>query len=722
MDVKHSDIKKEYSYLVPEDMVNDLSVGDVVQVPFVNSQVSGVVKAISSEEEPAFNLKSIIGKTGISIPLDLMELASKLSSYYGTAEIDFLKLMQPPKVQEKGIRIFSIAKKDCSFSSRAVNQKKVYDAMMKFGPGSAQDISGWTELSLTSVQAALLELIKKGIIKKDTKRIFRKYITGRINISAKKILPNEEQLAAVNSIYKNYITGLRKPVLLYGVTGSGKTEVYLRVIEKLLEHNKSVIMLVPEISLTPQMVAIFQNRFPEKIAVLHSRLSPGERFDEWQRIAKGDAKIVIGARSAIFAPVKALGLIIIDEEHESSYKQMEYPYYDARTVAKMRVEQNKALLIMGSATPSIESYYNVAQRSYMLVKLLKRATGKPLPHVELIDMKEELKAGNHSIFSRKLIDCMRQELDAQRQVILFLNRRGHSTFIICRECGFSLKCPHCDISLTYHFNSKIAKCHYCGYQVTAPDLCPRCGSEKIRYFGAGTEKVEQEIKRFFPDVRTLRIDADSTAKKGALEEMILSFGEGKAQVLIGTQYIAKGLDFPRVSLVGIISADTALNMPDFRAAERTFQLITQVAGRAGRGLWPGKVLIQTYCPESFAIKSASSRRIGEFYREEIANRFNAYYPPFCHMLNITLQSSSVELVRQESEKLKQLLEQQELQDTQVLGPVPAPRPRIRDNYRFHILMKAKKTETLMQIEALLKTQKVSKKIKMSWDMDPQDML
>jgi len=722
VDVKHPDAKKEYSYFIPKDLVKDLRIGDVVQVPFVNSQLSGVVTDIYEDEKPAFELKTIIFKTGISIPSDLMKLAQKLSLYYGAYDIDFLKLMQPPKVKKKEIHFFTLINKDYTLSEKAANQKKILEAMIKHGTGTTKDISRWTSIPEASVQVALRALVKKGVVRKDAKRVFRKVSVQEHHISSKKTLLTQEQLNAVNDIYRNYIKGLQKPVLLYGVTGSGKTEVYLQLIEKMLHLGKRTIMLVPEISLTPQMVAIFQNRFPGKIAVLHSRLSPGERFDEWHRIAEGDADIIIGARSAIFAPVKDLGLIIIDEEHEASYKQVEYPYYDARTVARFRTEQNKALLVMGSATPSVESYYNVVQKSYMLVKLTKRATGKPMPQIELIDMREELKTGNQRIFSEKLVEAMKQELEAERQVILFLNRRGHSTFVICRECGFTLKCPHCDISLTYHFKSKSVKCHYCGYQLPAPDLCPKCGSEKIRYFGTGTEKVEQEVKYIFPEIKTLRIDADSTTRKGALENMIFSFREGKAQVLIGTQSIAKGLDFPRVSLVGIISADTALNMPDFRAAERTFQLVTQVAGRAGRGEFLGKVFIQTYCPESFAIKSASLGRIGDFYREEINNRYKAFYPPFCHILNINLQGADLNLIQQESAKIKELLEQNRSTGLQILGPVPAPRPFIRDNYRYHILLKTKNTGTLVEIESLLKEQRINKKIKMSWDMDPQDLL
>ena len=380
------------------------------------------------------------------------------------------------------------------------------------------------------------------------------------------------------------------------------------------------------------------------------------------------------------------------------------------------------MLILGSATPSVESYYKAAKGEYALVKLTKRVSGRPLPKLEIIDMISELKSGNRHIFSRKLLAGIKATLDANKQVILFLNRRGHSTFVLCRDCGFVLKCRYCDISMTYHFNEKSAKCHYCGYTVKAPDLCPQCSGENIRYFGAGTEKVEQEARKFFPDSRTLRIDSDSTSKKGSMEKMLLAFKKGAAQILIGTQAVAKGLDFPNVALVGIVSADTALNIPDFRCGERTFQLITQVAGRAGRGDIPGRVYVQTYAPESFAIKAACNLNITGFYQEELKIRHKALYPPFCHMLNIRFKGRHEEEVRKEAERVKTILNEKHDREIIIYGPVPAPKSRIKENYRYNILLKSKQVQILTEICNEMRKISTNSSVDMAWDMDPQDLL
>lgn len=726
VDVKHPKAKKEYTYLIPKDMQSSINLGDVVRVPFANMKTTGVVTELldtSSCEPAAYKLKSIIDKEPVSLPAELLELAKSLSKYYGTPLIDFLRLMLPPSLGYKTERVYFLQSNadNSKISKRAFNQKQIFDYIAKAECATESEISKNLKIPLSSVRSALTALCKKEIIKKDYKIVRRKPFSISYSSSSQDIILTEEQEKAIKTIVESYYNS-KKTVLLYGVTGSGKTEVYLRAIDEVIKTGKKVLMLVPEISLTPQMLSIFQNRFKDKTAVIHSKLSAGERFDEWQRICSGKALVTLGARSAIFAPIQDLGMIIIDEEHETSYKNGEHPYYDARMVAQLRAKQQNALLVLGSATPSVESFYRACKGEYLLAELTKRVSGRHLPKLEVIDMREELKAGNRHIFSRKLLHGMKETLEQKKQVILFLNRRGHSTFVICRDCGFVLKCKYCDISMTYHFEDKTARCHYCGYTIKAPDICPKCSSRNIRYFGAGTEKVEEEARRFFPQYSTIRIDSDSTRKKGSLEKMLASFKKGNAQILVGTQSIAKGLDFPNVTLVGIISADTILNVPDFRSGERTFQLITQVAGRSGRGETRGKVYVQTYNPESFAIQAACNFDIEGFYKEELKNRKEANYPPFCRMLNIVFKGNDENLVKKEADKIGKILQQQFSTKIKMYGPVPAPRSKIRENYRYNILIKSDQIDILINICNQMNILNIDNKIDISWDIDPLDLL
>ncbi|NPV52844.1 MAG: primosomal protein N' [Firmicutes bacterium] len=499
-----------------------------------------------------------------------------------------------------------------------------------------------------------------------------------------------------------------RPVLLHGVTGSGKTEVYLQAIAHVRELGRSAIVLVPEISLTPQMVERFCGRFGDEVAVLHSRLSMGERFDEWRRIRRGEARIVIGARSAIFAPARELGLIIIDEEHEASYKQEEAPRYDAREVARVRARAESAVLVLGSATPSVEAYHRAMTGEYAYARLASRISGRPLPAVHVVDLREELKAGNRTIFSRRLREAIASRLLLREQVILFLNRRGHSTFVLCRECGHVLKCPHCDVSLTYHAEDAKMLCHYCDWEERVPDVCPRCGSIYIKYFGIGTERVEREVRSSFPGARVLRMDVDTTRRKGSHRRMLDAFRKGDYDILVGTQMIAKGLDFPGVTLVGVVTADTSLNLPDFRAGERTFQLMEQVAGRAGRGSVPGEVIIQTYSPDHYSIRFAASHDYEGFYHEEIKTREELAYPPFAHLIAITVSSPAepvaAEVAQRLADALRGRLEGEAAPAVsatpppgageegvpgifEVLGPAPCPLARIGGNYRWQVALK-----------------------------------
>ena len=482
-------------------------------------------------------------------------------------------------------------------------------------------------------------------------------------------------------------------VVLHGVTSSGKTEVYLRAFEHALARGRRGILLVPDIALTPQMVDRVVARFgPERVAVLHSALGAGERLDEWERARRGQVDIVVGARSAVFAPVPSLGLIVVDEEHDGSYKQDESPRYHARDVAVFRAERVDATVVLGSATPSLETYSRIESGEYEVIELPRRIDDRPMPDVAVVDMRSELKAGNRTIFSRLLRARIEQTLDREQQVILFMNRRGFSTFVLCRECGHVMTCPHCDVSLTLHGSGSRRSelvCHYCNHTERAPDVCPSCGGTHIRYFGAGTERIEDEVKKSFPEARVARMDVDTTRRKGAHRAILGAFRAGHTDILVGTQMIAKGLDFPNVTLVGVVSADTALNLPDFRAAERTYQLISQVAGRSGRGDAPGTVVVQTYSPEHYSIVAAASHDYRAFYEAEIASRREAGYPPARQMARILLRGIDESATARYAGVIARACRELSCVSdgtVEVLGPAPAPIPRIAGKYRWHLLL------------------------------------
>ncbi|MCD1257904.1 primosomal protein N' [Paenibacillus athensensis] len=556
--------------------------------------------------------------------------------------------------------------------------------------------------------------------------------------------------------------------LLHGVTGSGKTEVYLQSIQQALDQGREAIVLVPEISLTPQMVERFKGRFGDQVAVLHSRLSQGERYDEWRKIMRRMVKVVIGARSAIFAPFTRIGLIIIDEEHESSYKQEESPKYHAREIAVRRARHHAAAVVLGSATPSLESLQRTrtapepGEAPYRLLTMRERVAGRPLPPVRIVDMREELKGGNRSMFSRPLYKAIEERLHKKEQTVLLLNRRGYATFVMCRTCGFVATCPHCDISLTYHQSTRMLRCHYCGYAEREVHECPSCASEHIRHFGTGTQRVEEELSRLFPGIRVIRMDVDTTTEKGSHEKWLTMFANKQADVLLGTQMVAKGLDFPDVTLVGVIAADTVLNLPDFRSAERTFQLLTQVAGRAGRHDKPGEVFVQTYTPEHYSVLCASRHDYGDFAVQELAIRAQQGYPPFQRLILITFSHEQVPMLIRLAEafalRLRELARAMTEADGQratghgagagaggqragagagnrmadmpegltVLGPVASPLSRIKDRYRFQCVVKYRgdvpAPELVAQAMTLFEEQSAKEKLQISVDVDPQYLM
>ncbi|MBO8162328.1 MAG: primosomal protein N' [Brevibacillus sp.] len=535
-----------------------------------------------------------------------------------------------------------------------------------------------------------------------------------------------QQVECLRNIEQKLAAAEYSAFLLHGVTGSGKTEVYIEAIERTIAAGREAIFLVPEISLTPQMVERFKARFGEKVAVLHSALSQGERYDEWRKIQRQEVQVVVGARSAIFAPFRRLGLIVIDEEHESSYKQEETPRYHARDVAIWRARENGAVLVLGSATPALETYALATRGRYQLLTMKERVGSRPMPTVHLVDMREELRSDNRSMFSRTLHQMIEERLARQEQIVLFLNRRGYSTFVMCRSCGYTMRCPHCDISLTYHRTNHTARCHYCGYAVPQPNHCPDCQSPHIRFFGTGTQKIEQELARLFPGIRVIRMDVDTTSRKGAHEALLGKFRRHQGDVLVGTQMIAKGLDFPRVTLVGVIAADTSLHLPDFRAAEKTFQLLTQVGGRAGRHDLAGDVVIQTYAPDHYSIRHATRHDYESFYQIELALRKERGYPPFYRLVLLTFAHEEVPVVIRAAEQYASYLRPRLQPGTQLLGPVASPIARLKDRFRFQLMIKyrdePKLTNLLAQMSDHFADWIRQHQVAVTIDVDPQMLI
>jgi primosomal protein N' (replication factor Y) len=549
--------------------------------------------------------------------------------------------------------------------------------------------------------SAVKPLAAKGLIEEKDMEVYRDPYENREFKRTSPLRLTASQQEAIEPILNSIHNNLHKVFLLYGVTGSGKTEIYLQSIQDVINKGKEAIVLVPEISLTPQMVNRFKGRFGDLVAVMHSGLSAGEKYDEWRKIQRKEVKVVVGARSAIFAPFENLGIIIIDEEHETSYKQEEMPRYHARDVAIERAVRYHCPVVLGSATPALESFARAKKGVYELLTLPSRMNEHALPSVDIIDMREELRDGNRSMFSRILFEKLQERLEKKQQTVLFLNKRGFSSFVMCRDCGYVVNCPNCDISLTYHRATEQMKCHYCGYEGRVPATCPECGSEHIRYFGTGTQKVEEELGKILPAARVIRMDVDTTSRKGSHERLLTDFQEGKADILLGTQMIAKGLDFPNITLVGVLSADTMLHLPDFRSSEKTFQLLTQVSGRAGRHELPGEVVIQTYTPEHYSIEYSGKQDYDLFYNQEMMLRKIHKYPPFYYLSLITVSHEQLMTAVSVTEKIVQYVRSRLSNETVVLGPVASPIPRINNRYRYQCLIKYKRepnlTETLKNI-------------------------
>lgn len=607
-------------------------------------------------------------------------------------------------------------------SSRAAKQRLLLQWMCQhlgeiFTP---QQICDEARVSISVLEA----VIDKGAAQFIQEEVFRDPFTKEVSRTHALQLTSEQQVA-LQAITTAMDQQIAQTFLLHGVTGSGKTEVYLQAIQKVLEEGKEAIMLVPEISLTPQMTERFRSRFGEMVAVMHSGLSVGEKYDEWRKIQQGKVKVVVGARSAIFAPFTNIGLIILDEEHESTYKQEDSPRYHARDVAIWRSEFYNCPIILGSATPALESFARAKKGVYKLLSLKHRALHQALPTVFIADMREELRQGNRSMFSQSLIEAIRLRLEKKEQMVLFLNRRGYSSFVLCRDCGTVVQCPNCDISLTYHRTTEKLKCHYCGYEEHVPQICPQCQSDHIRYFGTGTQKVEEELYKLFPEARVLRMDVDTTKHKGAHEEILETFGAGHADILLGTQMIAKGLDFPNITLVGVLSADTSLHLPDYRAAERTFQLLTQVSGRAGRHDKLGEVIIQTYTPEHYAIDLAKTQEYEPFYEREMFLRRRSNYPPYYFVALIQLSHEDVMMAAEYAGRVADWLRGNLSNQVAIIGPTTASIARLQNRYRYQCLIKYKIEPNLIpvlqRLLAMYRAEWIKQGILMTVDLDPSSI-
>ena len=737
-------LNKTFDYNIPIDIEEYITVGSKVLVPFGNGKTLEEGFVIKIKEKSEYEIKDIV-KIEDNLEIKQIELARWMAKRYFCNVTDCIKLMLTPgtrtrnkekRVQSKKINTIYL-KKDIEQIEFEIQTKKIKSEkqikvleFIKDNEGATlQEIELFTDCS----KAIVNTLIKNDYLEIVEKIIERDPLQNKKISKSEKLELTLEQKNAYESVEKAINKNIYKTFLLYGVTGSGKTEIYLQLIEKVIKHDKTAIVLVPEISLTPQMLERFISRFgKEKIAIIHSKLSIGERHDEWEKIRNGQAKIVIGARSAIFAPIKNLGIIIIDEEHDSSYKSEVTPKYQAKEIAKYLAKENKCPLLLGSATPDVTTFYKTEQfegdesNKITLLKLTKRANNSSLPEVKVIDLKEELANGNRSMLSMELYFQIEENIKNKRQTILFLNRRGYSTFIMCRNCGYTVKCKNCNISMTYHSYENKLKCHYCGYEEKIVSICPECKSDKIRYFGTGTQRLEQEIYKQFPSASTIRMDVDTVTKKNSHEEILNKFKNENIDILIGTQMVVKGHHFPNVTLVGVIAADSSLNIDDYRASERTFQILTQVAGRAGRENLPGKVIIQTYNPSEFSIQSARKQDYDMFYETEIAIRKQLKYPPFCDIILIGFNSESEEKIKRISNFVYEYLNKKLINDEfKIFKPMPSPIDKIQNRYRWRIIIKGSMNENANQVlNNCLKEiyQKNLKSTRISIDINPNNMM
>ncbi len=661
IDIVHENVASPFTYRIPDGM--PLEPGQRVAVPFGRREKEGIVLSLSEEcDLDPSRIRDVLKplEDYAAVPPELMDLARQMAEDVHCPLAETLRLMLPAQMRggrvhvktERTARLAVFPEEAIILADGEKRSKKRAALLRILSDGEAHSVRELAE-QVKDPNEALKKLAADGLAVLDDEETLR---TPGGSFAQPEdpgftLTPGQEE--ALGEILPS-LKGKGGRFLLHGVTGSGKTEVFMAAVRKVLDLGKSAIILVPEIALTPQMVAWFRGRFGPVAAVIHSRLSPGERFDEWRRILRGDAQVVIGARSAVFSPARDLGLIVVDEEHESTYLSDHHPRYDAREIAKSRCGRENATLILASATPSILSFARARRGDFMLLEMPRRVQDRPLPEVEIVDMREELENGNRTVLSSALRKALKDCAANGGQAMLLMNRRGYNSFVSCRSCGYVVKCPNCDISMTYHMASEdgLLRCHYCGQAMKPPASCPECGGKYIRYFGAGTQKVEEEVRKLLPGVPTIRMDYDTTSGKDGHGKILEEFRSGRARILIGTQMIAKGLDFPRVTLVGVIAADMTLYLPDYRSRERTFQLLTQVAGRAGRGDQPGRVIVQTYKPEDPVIGYAAAQDYRSFFEDEFTRRRRGLYPPFTLLARFLAESVKEEAAAAAADRLE----------------------------------------------------------------------
>lgn len=714
VEINNINVDKTFDYIVPFKYIENIKIGMRVKVPFASRELEGFVLDLVNSTDDNYELKEIISIVDEEPILnnELLHLGQFMSKKYFSTLISCYQTMLPKAlkaqnkttINKKMIKYVELCSN--SFPKLKPNQEKIVEYLRINGKVKKEEVN---KISVSGVNT----LIKNGIIIESLIEEYR-LVTKDINKEKETFKLTVEQQEAKNKILSQTQSSV---FLLHGVTGSGKTVVYMEIVEEMLNRGKDSIFLVPEISLTPQMVYHFKSRFGDEVAVLHSRLSEGEKYDEYRKIVEGKVHIVVGARSAVFAPFKNLGVIIIDEEHTTSYKQDNNPKYSAIEIAIERAKNNNAIVILGSATPSLETYARSIKGLYTLVELKHRVNTNNLPLVEIVDMSKEKHRG--SIFSSRLITEVNKRLEEHEQIILLLNRRGYSSFITCSNCGYTAKCPHCDITLTYHKTSNTLRCHYCGYADKMNDICPSCGEKAIKTLGTGTEKVEEEIKKVF-NARVVRMDLDTTSKKGSHEKIITAFKNHEYDILLGTQMIAKGLDFSNVTLVGVINADTSLMIPNYRSNEYTFQLLMQTAGRSGRGEKNGSVIIQTFNPEHYAITLASKHDYIDFFKQEMEVRRKLSYPPYYYLIYIKVIGKDYNKISIESNKIASILTR-ELKNSKILGPTTCSVFKLNGLFRFGIIIKYKKEEKMEEVlQSLVNHYKGNQTVKVDIDVNPNN--
>lgn len=698
-------VEKTFTYSIPEGLSRYVEVGKRLLVPFGKRVVTSYAIGLG-DETPVKDTRAIIDVLD-ERPIfneDTLPLYRWMSSYYHAPLGEVLRLTHPPEMNVKGYRYFSLT----SAGLKAIQKgeaREVLKAIGRKGKGLSSLLKGFKGCSLYTT---LTHLKKEGLIEEET-RIRGRPRKGRGGINpfedmvshpSPEYQPTEDQAKAITTIMEGIKGNRFSPFLLYGITGSGKTLVYLKVVEEVLKLGRKAILLAPEIGLTPWLVRPIYSRLQKRVAIFHTGLSASERYHEWKRIIDGKVDVVVGTRSALFVPLKGLGLIIIDEEHDPSYKEETGVRYNARDVALMMGKLFKATVVLGSATPSVETFYNAGKGKITPLYLKKRVEDRPLPSVELVDMR-----GVNQLLSPSLTSILKEGIKNRRQAILFLNRRGFSTSLVCKECGFVFKCLNCSIPFVLHKRERVLRCHYCDLSTPTPDLCPRCKGYRVGQLGSGTERVEEEIKGLFPKARVTRMDRDTTRRKKARQEILNGVEREEVDILVGTQMVTKGHHFPGVTVVGVVSADTALNIPDFRSSERTFQLITQVAGRAGRGPVRGEVIIQTLNPEHYCLQRAITHDYIGFFEEELEKRRDAFYPPFCRLLNLRLEGNSERKVSEAAKRLKEIaikalsdlksqIPNPKSQILKILGPAPAFLYKLRGRYRWQVLVKGRDVKAL----------------------------